>query len=208
MKSDITLVTVAGVRATEAEAALKESMHLFPCGKAKLITSCDFTPNYSGYDLHKVGPMDYAEYNRFIVYELHKYIETKYALIIQDDGFVRNPHLWSDEFYDYDYIGAVWPEPKDDFSYRDPFGNLVRVGNGGFSFRSKWLLQLASHIGLEWKQYYGFWNEDGFICCHNRHFYEVYGCKFAPVDVAQKFSTEWVGDGNSFGFHGKHLCNR
>ena len=32
--------------------------------------------------------------------------------------------------------------------------------------------------------------EDGNICVHNRHIYEVLGCKFAPVEVAARFSQE------------------
>ena len=113
------------------------------------------------------------------------------------DGFVINPDKWSDEFYDYDYIGAPWE--KVDHSYLDPWGKPHRVGNGGFSFRSKKLLDIPkrAHIQFDvnWGDFYkhfGYGNtaEDGNICVHNRHIYEQLGCKFAPVEVAAKFSHE------------------
>ena len=49
----------------------------------------------------------------------------------------------------------------------------------------------------------GSYNEDGNICVHNRHLYELMGCKFAPVEVAARFSTEnnVPETVQSFGFH-------
>ena len=88
---------------------------------------------------------------------------------------------------------------KVDHSYLDPWGKPHRVGNGGFSFRSKKLLDVPSraHIQFDvnWGDFYkhfGYGNtaEDGNICVHNRHIYEQLGCKFAPVEVAAKFSHE------------------
>ena len=48
---------------------------------------------------------------------------------------------------------------------------------------------------MNWGDFYkhfGYKNtaEDGNICVHNRHIYEALGCKFAPVEVAAKFSQE------------------
>ena len=34
------------------------------------------------------------------------------------------------------------------------------------------------------------YHEDGNICVHNRHIYEKEGCKFAPINVAVRFSQE------------------
>jgi hypothetical protein len=116
--------------------------------------------------------------------------------------------MWDDEFLNYDYIGAPWPLPQDDFSFRDPQGNIQRVGNGGFSLRSKKLLKLASTLNLEWKPYFGFYHEDGFFTCHNRALYELKGCVYAPIEVASRFSQELYIPENEgiipFGFHGKN----
>jgi hypothetical protein len=116
--------------------------------------------------------------------------------------------MWQDQWMQYDYIGALWPYPQDDFSFRDQDGNIQRMGNGGFTLRSKKLLCVANDLDLEWKQYYGFYHEDGFFCCHNRSKYESVGCKFAPIEVAAEFSHESQVEENQghipFGFHGRN----
>ncbi|NBU82359.1 MAG: hypothetical protein EBS55_12000 [Flavobacteriaceae bacterium] len=204
--TNVTLVAVASVRVDKTIKALKYSSKDINFKDVKLITNeIVDEPNIEVINVEK---MDYEHYNKFIVFELYKYIDTDFALIIQDDGFVVNPDNWNPDFLNYDYLGAPWPLPQDNFSYRDISGNLVRVGNGGFSLRSKKLLSLASELNLEWKSYFGFHNEDGFFSCHNRHIYEQHGCVFAPIDVAKHFSheiqipeTEGI---TPFGFHGKN----
>ncbi len=133
------------------------------------------------------GIYDIDEWNRKIIYELPNYVSTSHALLIHADGYVINHHLWRDEWLEYDYIGAPWPLPKDDYSYRDEEGEIQRVGNS-VSLRSKKLMDLVAT--REWKPYHGNTNEDGFICCHNRKWLESQGCKFAPLDVAKHFSKE------------------
>lgn len=203
---NVTLVSVACVRVDRTVKALKHSFKNINFGDVKLITNENIVdPNI---EVIKVKKMDYENYNKFIVFELHKHIDTDFALIIQDDGFVVNSEKWNSEFLKYDYLGAPWPIPNDNFSYRDFFGNLIRVGNGGFSLRSKKLLSIATELNLEWKNYFGFYNEDGFFTCHNRHIYEQNGCIFAPLDVAKYFSHEVEIEETKgitpFGFHGKN----
>lgn len=127
------------------------------------------------------------EWNRKIIQELPNYVDTDFALLIHADGYVINPDLWNPDWLNYDYIGAPWPLPQDDYSYLDEEGDLQRVGNS-VSLRSKTLMLLAS--SREWRSYYGNTNEDGFICCHNRKWLESQGCKFAPLEVAIHFSKE------------------
>ncbi len=201
----ITIVSVSCIREQNSLNAIKFSMNGINFGESKLITSGDIKD--SDVNIIKIDKLNYEEYNKFIVYELHNHINTEFALIVQDDGFVINPNSWNNIFFKYDYIGAPWALPKDDFSFRDSFGNIVRVGNGGFSLRSKKLLSLPSKLNLEWKPYFGFYNEDGFFTCHNRHIFESEGCIFAPLDVAKYFSHEAeipeIQNINPFGFHGK-----
>ena len=203
---NVTIVSVAGVKAEEALRAIKYSCKNINFAKAILITPAEIKDDFV--EIIKCEPLDYEQYNHFIVYRLHQYINTEYALIVQDDGFVINFDKWDDSFLNYDYIGAPWPLPQDDFSFRDSNGKLQRVGNGGFTLRSKKLLRLASELGIEWKSYFGFYNEDGFYCCHNRHIYEQYGCKFADIYTAARFSHETPIPETQgiipFGFHGKN----
>jgi hypothetical protein len=136
---------------------------------------------------------DIEAYNDFILVQLHRYVDTPHALVIQHDGFVLNPDAWTDEFRQWDYIGAPW----------DVDGHRV-VGNGGFSLRSRQLLQrlakpeLARPPGVP---------EDWFVCVSARDLLERDGFRFAPPDLAHRFSFEgdpafgvsWSGQ---FGFHG------
>lgn len=204
---NVTLVAVACIRVNETMNAIRKSMSGIEFGDVKLITS----ENVYADDIKiiNIPYLDYENYNKFIVYELHKYVDTDFVLIVQDDGYVINPNMWRDEFFRYDYIGAPWalPNPDDTIGYRDVYGNIVRVGNGGFSFRSKKLLEIPTKLNLEWRAYYGYFNEDGFFTCHNRHLIEKEGCVYAPIDVAKYFSHESdipeVQGIVPFGFHGK-----
>lgn len=129
------------------------------------------------------------DWNHKVIYELHNYVQTDYAMLVHADGYVSFPASWRDEFLEYDYVGAPWPLPQDSFSYRTPQGKLVRVGNS-VSLRSKRILELPSKLGLEWRSYYGNTNEDGFLCVHNRERLGQEGIKFAPLEVAIHFSKE------------------
>lgn len=129
-------------------------------------------------------------YSKFIIQDLHKYIDTDYALIVQHDGYVKNVEAWTDEYLQYDYIGACW-------WYKDG----MNVGNGGFSLRSKKLLQMTAEAN--WTETHP---EDHVICRTHRKELEAKGIKFAPDELANKFSFEgyyqtgtWNGQ---FGFHG------
>jgi hypothetical protein len=129
------------------------------------------------------------DYSRFIIQELHKHIKTDFVLIVQWDGFIINPDAWSDQFLDYDYIGAVWPW--------HPMGR--RVGNGGFSLRSKQLCELTASPQFVYTDH----NEDDQICHLNRVFLENQGIRFAPEELARYFSFEReLSNIKPFGFHG------
>lgn len=137
--------------------------------------------------MHECPTID--DWNRAIVFDLHGYIHTDFALLVHPDGFVVHPDSWRHEFLAYDFVGAPWPLPTDDHSYRDINGDIVRVGNG-VSLRSKRLLRLPSLLGWPWQSFFGNTNEDGYISCHYRKEFELRGMRFAPLDVAKHFSRE------------------
>ena len=187
---NITLVALTSVRIPQTIQALEYSCREINFGSVKLLSDIqpDNLPEYIKYEFtEKSSNIDQWNYN--IIYNLPNHIETDFALLIHDNGFVVNPSSWKDEFFDYDYIGAPWPLPNDNFSYRDINNNLIRVGNS-VSLRSKKLLDIPKKFNLEWKPFYGFTNEDGFICVNYRHKYIEGGCKFADIDVAKYFSHE------------------
>jgi len=152
------------------------------------------------------------DYNRFVLFELGKSILTSHALIVQSDSYVLDADAWDSRFLEFDYIGAPWPVRAD--AYRDPWGRPQRVGNGGFSLRSKRLMQLPSIVEVPYdvnsSDFYqhmnaGLNSEDGNICVHNRHIFESHGCVFAPIEIASRFSRELeiigLDQSATFGFH-------
>jgi hypothetical protein len=52
-------------------------------------------------------------------------------------------------------------------------------------------MQLPKKIGMEWKAFHGFFNEDGYISVNMRHIFEEHGCKYAPFEEAVKFGMEY-----------------
>jgi len=186
----ITLIALTGKDFHAHDEAIRKSCEGIEWGGIKII-----------YD-YTIKSID--DWNKKIIYELGNYVSTDFAMLIHADGFVVNPQAWKDEFLAYDYIGAPWPLPRDNYSYRTEKGEVVRVGNS-VSIRSKRLLDLPSQLGLNWRFYYGNTNEDGFLCVHNRDILKANGIKFAPLEVAKYFSKEYEIEENkgieTFAFH-------
>tara|TARA_Y100000114_G_scaffold156668_1_gene184689 strand:- start:2895 stop:3569 length:675 start_codon:yes stop_codon:yes gene_type:complete len=210
--TNITVVCVTSVRVQESIEALMETAKHGRYNSLKLITHA----NENG-SLPKVPKeiiveecprLDYRGYSEYIIYHLYKHINTEFALIINWDGFVTNPEQWDNTFLDYDYIGALWTS---NHNYKDKNGNDIFVGNGGFSLRSKKLLEFASKINIPWEPREGkYWQEDAIFSVKNRHIYEQAGFKWAPKTLAAKFSQEYHNETipenvgvAPFGFHGK-----
>lgn len=142
-------------------------------------------------------------YSKFCIKDMVRYVDTSHVLIIHPDGYIQNPAAWDDDWLQYDYIGARW-------QYHDGYA----VGNGGFSLRSKRLLEIISELKLN-----NFHPEDCIISRQLRPMLEQqHGIRFAPVEVADKFSIEAYGDimvdsngvnanryCGQFGFHGYYV---
>lgn len=186
----VTLIALTGKDVLPHMRAIQESCRGIEWGDVKLI----YQPTIKSID----------EWNHHVVYELHNYISTDFALLVHADGYVINPSAWRSEFLDYDYVGAPWPLPQDPYSYRTERGEVVRVGNS-VSIRSKRIMELPSRLGLEWRSYYGNTNEDGKLCVEWRYILKQHGVKYAPLEVAKYFSKEWEIPENmgveTFAFH-------
>jgi hypothetical protein len=207
---NVTLVALTSVKIEQTVKALAYSCRGINFGKVKLIS--DIKPdNLPDFIIHEYTERmnNIDEWNYASIYKLGEHIDTEFAILIHDDGFIINPDCWRDEFLNYDYIGAPWPLPNDNFSFRDINGDLIRVGNS-VSIRSKRLIDLPVQLNLEWKAFHGYYNEDGFICVNYRHKYLEHGMKFADLDVAKYFSIENEIPENrgikTFAFHNKGLA--
>jgi hypothetical protein len=146
--------------------------------------------------------------------------DTDHNIIIHADGYAVNGTAWTDEFLEYDYIGApwLWWGTEDE-----------QVGNGGFSLRSRRLYDAL----LDWRPSYKIadWQdldpryfltdrtgqrtlaEDNLLAGPYRKYLQAhYDLKWAPIDLAHRFSIEgsesygspWFKQ--SLGFHGKETA--
>ena len=145
--------------------------------------------------------------------------DTTHNIIIHHDGYGVNGGAWTDEFLEYDYIGAPWlwwPDGEN-------------VGNGGFTLRSRRLYDAL----LDWRPSYKteawpdldprfFYTdrtgqvtfcEDNLLAGPYRKYLEAnYNLKWAPIELAHRFSIEgsesyaspWFK--RSLGFHGKETA--
>lgn len=196
--NNVTLICVDGTDSIEEN--LKSFKSILYSSKdikfAKIKFIASMMPRgHDNIEFIKIGRLSYSDYNDFIIMNLSDYIDTDYVLTIQNDGFVLNPTLWDDVFLEYDYIGAPW---RNIDHYKG-----IRVGNGGFSLRSKNFLEICKNKC----QGIGF-NEDHMVCIEYRHIFLQNNIKYAPVEIAMKFSLEFPIDecefdlSKTFGFHG------
>ena len=188
--NNVTLIALTSLNIPQHVKALEYSCKGIKFGSVKLVSpeKPENLPNLITWEMTE-RTRNIDEWNYAAIYKLGKHIETEFAILIHDDGFIVNPEMWRDEFLEYDYIGAPWPLPNDNFSYRDINGELIRCGNS-VSLRSKKLIDLPVELDLEWKPFHGFYNEDGFIAVNYRHIYKEHGMKYADIDVAKHFSHE------------------
>ena len=151
------------------------------------------------------------KFSNIFLKKLQESVKTEFCLNIQSDSTIIDQSKWTDHFLDYDYIGAPWPEHilrtsdmcQDKIKW---FPNVV--GNGGFSIRSKRFIDSCFNLEIFHK------NEDLNICVFNYYNMVNRGIKFAPSELAYKFSVEHpikelgnydrrvLSTYGSFGFHG------
>lgn len=191
---DVTLIGVDCVDINRLIKAAEYSQRNIKFGAVKMFSST----NLKRTEAYLCQPIKTKEqYSEFIINELSDHLSTSHALVIQYDGFVLNWRAWDNDWLQYDYIGATW-------WYKDG----MNVGNGGFSLRSKRLMELLKN-NPEIKTLHP---EDHAIGRLYRPYLESKGIKFAPEEVANKFSIEAYNVpapdnkyGGQFGFHGGNV---
>ena len=190
MMKDLTIVAIDSLNYEATRFAIDKALAVFP--EAQVLQIGDKRFHDQG-EFVEVPKFNAKEHSAICLNMVPDLVKTNYALFVQYDGFPTQPEFWSEEFLNYDYIGAPWQSKEPGWE----------VGNGGFSFRSQKLMQLAKLIkqnpfgpDLEWL-------EDQLICVTHRRWLESNGVKFAPKEVAEQFSHEHpTGYWPSFGFHG------
>jgi len=221
---NVTLLAVTSVEIEEHQISLKISSQNIEFGAVKLLSSSLPEKKYSDIEYVSVRPMNRSDNNRFIMEDLHKYFETSHCLFVQADSFVVNADLWKEEFLEFDYIGAPWPNKIQINDYIGaPWPNKIQmnpnlilnmkencVGSGGFSLRSRKLLKTVAKINYDSLKF-PIKNEDVIVCHYLYKEMIDKGIRFAPPKLAAQFSMEdanhlYGQDVNSvFGFHSRHM---
>jgi len=185
---DVTLCCIDTANHALALRALRISRSAVRFARTLFITDRD--PGEAGIDYRIVPPIaSRDDYSRFVLKSLLSHIETTHVLLVQWDGYVINPDAWRADYLDCDYLGAKW------FWHND----AMRVGNGGFSLRSRKLLAALQDPRIVLTE-----AEDVTICRAFRPLLErEHGIRFGTEAQADSFAFEAAYPvGFPFGFHG------
>ena len=142
--------------------------------------------------------------NRFILRDLPYLLDdADFLVLVQSDGYAVNKEAWTDEFLDYDYIGAPWTLWQT--AIISPFNLSRRVGSGGFSLRSHKWYRTATTAPV-----FTGGCEDIFCTVKHWNHFAKAGCEIAPVSLALRWCFEHRLEDydhspeKSFGFHGMY----
>jgi hypothetical protein len=198
----ITIVAATNIRINEHAIAIDRTAANIPHPVTKLLLSPKrpTVPFFGEWQANSEwmpdGHWTIQNYSRFILWGLADFIKTDICIIVQWDGYGVHMERWTDDFLNYDYIGAPWPIWL--------INCMPRVGNGGFSLRSKLWLETGKSLASVYVDE----PEDVFCCQKHLKHYQARGCQIAPIEIAMKFSVECSIEEypswsicQSFGFH-------
>lgn len=157
----VTLICVDCVDAEGAAKVLEICKDKVDFGAVKLLTNLPIENEHR----IEIMPLNtLIMYSVFMLTKLHEYIDTPNVLIVQRDGWILNPESFRMEWLELDYIGPL-------------FMQYDKVGSGGFSLRTKRMMQYTATILPYWngsektaneiQKTLGYY-EDGVLCFDNR----------------------------------------
>jgi Protein of unknown function (DUF5672) len=187
--STVTLCAATSVNVAATVAAMERCLAQARFADAVLFTDAKVTPNNPAIRVERIARLGSSRaYSRFMLTKLAGQISSDHCLVVQWDGFIIDSSAWDTAFLGCDFIGAPWPQ----------FTDGMDVGNGGFSLRSRRLIEACSEM-----QFADDLPEDILICRHKRAEFEAMGMRFANRDLAARFAFERDRKApSSFGFHG------
>ena len=122
---DVTLICVSSVNFVQTLYAFRKSMQGINFGAVKLVSD-QVRPEFEQYGITvekcpKITSID--DYSHYMIYDLHKHVDTTHCITIQADGFIINPDKWDPFWLEFDYIE---PFRTPDEVYIDPWGGHQR----------------------------------------------------------------------------------
>lgn len=218
----LSIVIAGNVNHELMELALEKTCNAVPYNEILVFSDkqLNFKRPYKFYKTDKItGIKTYCD---FIFNDLYQFVTTDQVMIIQYDGFAVNADLWSDNFLNYDILGPFININMEGFPrlFKSLFTEeeMVeirkekwRAGGGGFTIRSKKLLEITSKDKTVLPYFKRLDIEDALFDCedvalsfkYKKYLQEKYNIKYAPVDIALDFAVEHTtGYSCSLGFHG------
>lgn len=188
---NVTLVAVDTAAHELTDVVLADCMAKADFG-AVLVLS-DKPPGITPCTYVQIDPCGSVQAQAHYWYTVPRHIGTSHMLIVQWDSGISDPAQWTDEFLDYDYVGAPWGWHR----------TGLNVGNGGFSLRS---IKLANYLADNPSTLPFAAPEDHQLCRTHGYMLQIAGFKFAPLPLASQFSIERTvlkdGPRQHLGFHG------
>lgn len=201
----VTLLCADGIHIDFSIPAIERCKALCDFGAVKLLTNMP-----TDYE-HRVEiqPLDSLNaYSTFMLKYAHSYVETSHFLVVQHDGWILNHEPWDPAWLDLDYIGPLFIHAHQTCP--------TSVGSGGFSLRSKRLMETVANSMPPWdgstdgadaavRQLGSY--EDGHIAVSSRVALESAGFRFGMPEQASRFAQGGNNDSayhvaRPFGFHG------
>ena len=161
------------------------------CEKVYVFSDIDFYPGSIFFKIDRLKNRE--DYSRFILKELGKHVVGNHFMIVQYDGMPACSSRWNNEFLYYDYIGACFECGACMFNTGYHSDRCIKghnVGNGGFSIRSRLLLDVCLNDDIVFDPQQP---EDTRICICYHDLFTSLGVRYAPAKLARTFSTEILG---------------
>lgn len=181
----VTLLCADCVDADRAVRTIAKCTSVANFGAVKFLTHL---PSVCPYRIEIPCLPSLIDYSIFMLKNAVKFVDTKHCLVVQHDGYIINPEAWNSDWLNYDYIGPIFIQDH---------AIDARVGSGGFSLRTKKLMEFVAKRTPEWdgspesteavQKKLGSY-EDGVICHGLRPDIVKAGMKFAPPSAAAKFA--------------------
>lgn len=194
----VTMICADCIHAQHVVPVMEHCKTMINFGAVKLLTSQDLDYQH----VVKIQPLNSLnDYSAFCLAKLHEYVQTEHMLVVQHDGWPLNPQSWTSDWLQLDYLGPL-------------FMQYDIVASGGFSLRSKRLMEAVTSLCKPWdgknswnkEDGKNFWaHEDGVIALDLRPRLEARGLKFASIEQAIDFAyggNPRQGPRVPFGFHG------
>lgn len=131
------------------------------------------------------------DYGDILVRGMWPFLKSDYMILINWDTLLRDQSRWTEEFFDYDYIGSMWP-------WQAPHSD--NTDHCGISWRSRRLLDAMRYPAIE--------SITDAVPYHVSHHMEKivrekFGIRISEQDMDHRFALEFGEDnGTSFAVRG------